>query len=251
MHNLIVTRLRRMGGAIERYSDLAVGDKDRLWAAEQLIQRMKSRPHCNVQIEFLGLLEKAFLNSKFDANLPIYRAGCSATTSKAYIQPDGALFPCQDLAKAFGTEDRSLARGTAQWASDRYARLPPALNSLEVFQRYIPCRTCPALGTLCVPCPLRGLENRGKVSQPECLQVMERAKSEGVDLRKGLRNAIALSWRSRILQDPGFRRRFFTEALGDSVNGTTTTDEMRSFRSRVVDHLQATLSSIVEARTGR
>jgi len=38
-----------------------------------------------------------YLNKKYGTKFPITPGGCNALATKAFVQPDGAMFPCQEL----------------------------------------------------------------------------------------------------------------------------------------------------------
>lgn len=249
LQNLIITGLRRMGSAEHAYERLAITDDETLDAAERIVQRMKRSHHCNVQIETLTLLGKVYLNAKCDARLPLGRGGCDAITSKAYVQPDGTLFPCQDVAKEMVThKDREsiLNKGLSMWESEPYSGLAAAVESLGVYKDYVPCKACPALGVACTPCPLAGLRGH-KFVQESCLGIMVRAKREGIDLSRGLKDGATSAGVERLVASPSFRKEFFgkppdtwiQEGVGHDNPGTLRT--LEAFRDTTLRSLQEVL----------
>jgi radical SAM protein with 4Fe4S-binding SPASM domain len=208
-----------MGAAADCYSVLAISEEEKLQAGERLARRLQRGQHCNVQCEALSLLGKIYVNAKYGLSLPLGRGGCDAVTSKAYVQPDGALFPCQDVAREIGRQTERqhiLHEGVSIWSSDRYAPIAHGVSSLSVYERYTPCNRCPALGTVCTPCPLPGIRGQRTVHQA-CLLVLGRAEQEGIDLTAGITSIIRSSFAERIIESPVYRRRLFSSSEPVSV----------------------------------
>ncbi len=215
-------------------------------------QRLQRGDHCHVQFEATSLLGRIYLNAKYGLSLAVGRGGCDAITSKAYVQPDGTLFPCQDVAKEIGRHrDREAIHqaGVASWESDRFASIGQSTSAPSTYDGYTPCRSCPALGSLCTPCPLPGLRGK-KVIQDACVRVMQRAKHEGISLNTGIRAAVESSAVDRLIQSPAFRRKVFSSddpdtLLRESLDDETQRNELVSFRQDTVDQLRALLCTAI------
>lgn len=241
LQNLIVTGLREMGGAIGHMSELGVTQDEMFDAAERLAKRMKAAPHCNVQIEVLSLLGKVLLNAKYELGLPIQRAGCDAVSSKAYMQPDGSLFPCQDIAKTASESGNNSASREPNSSLElaAFQSLARKIQDNETFRSFVPCAECPALGSLCVPCPLPAIRGE-KVRKYDCIQVLKRAKREGVDFRSAIERSVSESLSAKILQSPVFRRDFFSTERPETLFQTVTATDDEA--SRLRDFRDSTLS---------
>jgi len=212
LQNLIVTNLRRMGGATKSFAELAITEEEKLEAAERLILHGGKPGQCHVQVEVVSLLGKAYLNARYNARISIRRGGCDAVSRKAYMQPDGALFPCQDVANAIGSSeerDTIQAQGIASWESDRFSPILAGTSSRDIYDSYVPCPSCPALGVLCTPCPLPGLKG-APMRHESCLVALRAAHRACVDLKPEIERAARASLADRIVQDPTFRTEFFT-----------------------------------------
>lgn len=254
LQNLIVTGLRQMGGAIGNYPSLKLTRAENLEAAEALIARLQSgRPHCNVQIDIVGLLHRLYLNERFGLNQPVTRSGCNAVASKAYVQPDGTLFPCQDVAKAVGKRQARAeiqAEGVDTWNSSRYSSIALGLKTLEVYRNYVPCRSCPALGRLCLPCPLRGVRGEHAV-QEECIDAYRRAKQDGIDLRAAIERSARGSATERIIEDPSYRLELFAaeqpeDFLRAGCEDEETRQRLSAFRDATLGEIQSLLRAGLE-----
>ncbi len=250
LQNCILTNLRRMGAANRAYDELAIPSEDeRLDIAERVaLEITTNRPKCNVQIDFVSLLAKLYLNARFGLKLACGRGGCDAVATKGYIQPDGAMFPCQDMAKAVGkTVDRERIRreGTRSLQSDRFLRIAREVLDGTIYRSYRPCNSCPALGRLCTPCPLGGIEGR-TVVQSACIEAHRRAQRHGVDVSAALEAAAGGAARDRMLQDPRFRRAAFTTAdpeamFGDSCTAVAERERLTAFCEETIGDFQALL----------
>jgi radical SAM protein with 4Fe4S-binding SPASM domain len=161
---------------------------------------------------WISLLEKLYINGKYGTRFDVGRVGCNAIITKAYVQPEGTLFPCQDVAKEIGKglrREQTKSAGLASW--DQFDTIASSLYSKDTYKNYVPCSRCPALGLLCLPCPLPGLRGLGN-RQQQCVAAWGRAKKDGVDLRKAIERAASDSVVDRVRQDPLFRREFFSQS---------------------------------------
>jgi hypothetical protein len=77
------------------------------------------------------------------------------------------------------------------------------------------------------------------------MHVMDRAYADGVDLAAGMSRATKQSWRDRLIQDPHFRRHFFSAP--SSGLDCDATDKL-SFRDRALGSLQEMLRLVAEGR---
>lgn len=212
LQNLIVTGLRRMGGAEQAFAELRVTEEERLNAAESLAGRMAgSGVRCNVQIECANLLEKAYLGAKYGVDLAIGRSGCSAIIGKGFVQASGTFYPCQEVAKA-AKAGLNGHKESSEAGWEDYGDFARAVADRKTYASYKPCNTCPALGRLCVPCPLAGMRG-GEYVNGRCSSIMNRARAEAVDLGAVLNCAFLRAPAERVVQDPGYRRSFFGSAV--------------------------------------
>lgn len=252
LQNLIITDLRRMGAAIAAHRQLATTDDEKLTAARSLLARMQEGPHCHVQIEILPLLGKLYLNATENAGFEIGSGGCNAASTKAYVQPDGAVFPCQDVAKEVCKSETARERfakaGMGSWGSSGFRRLADAVSSGSAYAKYVPCNACPALGVLCNPCPLPGLRGQG-ITHENCSTYLSRAEAEGVDLRASIRRAAGTPLADRLIADPAARRRFFSETglLEAARRGQVSNvpPELSALRANTLSGVQAILRDSV------
>lgn len=249
LQNVIFTNLRRMGGASENYAEMALTEAEKFDVAERVAQQMQARTArspafaCNVQVDVVPLPGKLYLNGRFGVRLDCGRGGCNAITTKAYVQPDGMAFPCQDVAAQFtATQERGvLAADSANvWDATRFAEIPRQLTEMKIYENYVPCSGCPALGDLCVPCPLPGLRGQRMVQAP-CIEAHRRAKQHDVDLRRAMDACRSGGQGGRLAQDAEFRARWFGEP--DGQYATPEAEQLGQFRRQVTREIQSILNT--------
>lgn len=254
LDNLIYTNLRKMGGGARSYDELALTEAEKLDVAERIARRLNSGRHCHVQIDIVSLLAKLYLNARYRLELFVERSGCDAVTGKGYAQPDGALFPCQDLATEIGKSDEREAvksEGVSSLDSTRFNHLPRFLASRETYRRYVPCYGCPALARLCTPCPLPAIRGGAEHNQRgDCVEALRRAKANDIDLRTAIDEAVGRSAQDRLLQDAGFRQEFLTTGdaglLVESCRDDRKRNELVALRESVLAELQSCLEEALD-----
>lgn len=232
LQNLIVTGLRRMGAAAGVYETLSLTEEQKMTAAEALAERLLEKHTCNVQMGCVSLLARLYLNERYGLKLHVGSSACDAVTTKAYVQPDGAVFPCQDVANQLAAqENRGPVDSSFTSSSEHNAAIAESVRGLAVFASYTPCSTCAALGKLCTPCPLPGLRGPGHPVHDACILAMRRAKKYGVDLSRGIDEAYQRYLGERIVDSPDFRREFFSRSASAHSSRTETTEEGADYAS--------------------
>ena len=218
LQNLMITGLRRIGAAADGYKTLSLNEEQKMVAAEALAERMQRGHRCNVQIDCVSLLGKLYLNARYGLQLHVGSSVCDAVTSKAYVQSTGSIYPCQDVANASvgGPID-----STFRDAAVRNAAIANSICDLGVFANYTPCRSCPALGKLCTPCPLPGLRGAGHPVQGACVIALQRAKQHGIDLSAALAAAYDAYLGERLVASPECRRDFFSRDPSIGTHGSS------------------------------
>jgi radical SAM protein with 4Fe4S-binding SPASM domain len=248
--NLIVSSLRRMGAASRNYQALALSTEEQLEVGEAAARRLRGGDHCHVQYEALPILGKIYLNEKYGISLPVYRSGCDATTTKGFLQANGKLYPCQDTAPG-GTAASMASSVTGDrddWKSPIGVKIANALTNPDTYQQYTPCNRCPALGLLCVPCPLSALNGR-KVTHTDCERIMQKAITERISLERGTTLAAGSSVVDTLLNSPKSRSQFFfgpdpLAALSDS-RYEQGYPELLALRSRILGETVALVEAAV------
>jgi radical SAM protein with 4Fe4S-binding SPASM domain len=180
--SLILGALRSMGRARHSEADLRPHINAELEMGEEVARTMASGNTQHVQLGFLTPVAIQYINEMYSTAFPIYDGSCTALLQKGYIQPDGALFPCQSLTdaartpKAIGSiSRRSLAAESFDeiWNSVEMRRIEEVLFSPEVASRMLPCRYCRYFRELCYPCPLGPVAGKTAVHF-QCLEAMAR-----------------------------------------------------------------------------
>ena len=130
-----------------------------------------------------------YLNKKYGTKFPISPGGCNALTTKAFVQPDGAMFPCQELTEYFTTRGGKkitiprqsvLDSGAKEiWESKLYNGLLSALFKPDALKNYVPCNQCKYLGSICWPCPLPSLRG-DRLVMSSCYDAMKRMQDDGI-----------------------------------------------------------------------
>ena len=190
INNLIISGLLYMGRAKQNYNYMCVDFSTELVVGEELARNTIEGCTQNVQLGFLSPLAIQYLNEEFGTDFPIYDASCSALTHQGFIQPDGALFPCQALADAANIPKvmlplprRSLIEYSFDeiWNSPEMQRIGNLLTSRRVDKLMLPCHYCHYFRLLCNPCPLGPLKKKPSVKFT-CLEAMTRlSKRRGYD----------------------------------------------------------------------
>ncbi|NNL47112.1 MAG: radical SAM protein, partial [Acidimicrobiia bacterium] len=179
--NVVFSSLRLMGNARDA-GELRSDGTPRLEMARAIAKQLTSSPKCGVQLGFLTPIEIEDLNEDLGGTFPIYDSSCNALVHKGYIQPDGALFPCQALTESANLpsglgriERRSLSTESFAdiWYSPELQRIRDALHDRRIDKRMLPCRYCKYYRVLCLPCPLGALGGSWSVNQG-CLSAMSR-----------------------------------------------------------------------------
>ncbi|HEY5672951.1 MAG TPA: radical SAM protein [Malonomonas sp.] len=185
--NLILSPLRLSGNAIDHAADLSPDQDMQLAMGEEIAATTASGDTVHLQLGFPPIVTQ-YLNEKYATSFPVYATACNAIRVKGYLQPDGALFPCQALTD---TADKRLPIGPLPrrslvdhsfaeiWNSSELQNIEALLYSEEIKNRMLPCRYCRYFPTICYPCPLTSL--RGKTTiKYMCLKAMAKmAKIRG------------------------------------------------------------------------
>ena len=190
VNSLILSELQMRGSAKKSAPDLQVGQPAVLETGHRVAQKIIGDSSQQVQLGFLTPIAIQYINEAHGTAFPIYDASCGALTHKGFIQPDGALFPCQSLTDkekvpgAIGPMRRlSLADHNFHdlWYSKRYEKILQQLFSPDIDRYMLPCRYCKYFRKLCYPCPLSALSRTYSVRH-QCLAAMsELAAARGVD----------------------------------------------------------------------
>ncbi len=180
--SLILSSLRSMGRARESSAHIDVSPNSKLNMGEEVARHVAEGHSQHIQLGFLAPVAIQYLNETYGTAFPIYSANCTAITQKGYIQPDGAIFPCQSLTDVAQMPQpigpvprRSLADHgfEAIWNGLEMRRIEDALFDSSVESRLLPCRYCRYFKVVCYPCPLGALAGRVSVHL-DCLEAMSR-----------------------------------------------------------------------------
>ncbi len=186
-NSLILSPLRLSGNAITHAADLSVDQNAQLEMGEEIASNMAAGDTMHLQLGFPPIVTQ-YLNEKYGTSFPIYATACNAIRVKGYIQPDGALFPCQALTDTAENRPRigvvprrSLVDHSFAeiWNSLELRSIEELLFSDEAKSRMLPCRYCRYFPTICYPCPLGSLEGKTLIKHM-CLKAMAKmAKFRG------------------------------------------------------------------------
>jgi MoaA/NifB/PqqE/SkfB family radical SAM enzyme len=198
VNSLILSSLRLMGRAKESVCDLGVDFATELGMGEEVACNIAAGKTQHIQLGFLTPVAIQYLNEEYGTAFPFYDASCNAVIQKGYIQPDGALFPCQSLTdsaeipKAIGPlPRRSLSDHSFDeiWNSKEMRRIGAALFGPKIGESMLPCRYCRYFRVLCYPCPLGELGGKRSINYA-CLEAMTKlAERRGYDVPwRGLLN---------------------------------------------------------------
>lgn len=255
LNNIIFTNLRKIGGATEIYDDLNVGHSDKIAFVERVVEHAaevkKKHGRCvHIQPGIVGSPILLALNKKYGTSFAIHGGGgCSAGYSKGFLQPDGALFPCQDLARAAldsGKREEARRKGTDSWMErDEVEELRGSLFRKETYSSYKPCNRCPLLMTFCIPCPIPALRGDGIVKS-DCIAEFSYAKKNGIDVARELEAHMQDYFRERVIHDPEFRERFITgdQSLYDDFRLTSNQrGQIDTLRDKVLSDISRVLES--------
>jgi MoaA/NifB/PqqE/SkfB family radical SAM enzyme len=180
VNSLILSALQLRGNARQSVDSLQVGDPAALGIGLQAAEKIAAERSPHVQLGFLTPIAIQYVNEASGSAFPIYDTSCGALRQKGYIQPDGALFPCQSLtdkeplpAGIGPMPRRSLAHEDfgSVWYSRRFEAILERLFSPDVDPYMLPCRYCAYYRTLCYPCPLGALGRHFSVHHL-CLKAM-------------------------------------------------------------------------------
>lgn len=257
VNNLIFTGLRKMGGAVKDFDSLEVSKEDNIKLIERVVAHRKEVEkkygHCvHIQPGIVGNPILLYINKKFGTDFPIDPSGCDAGYSKGFLQPDGALFPCQDLAKiALEEKKRKKAEkeGTEQWMErDEVKELRKKIYSKDTYKDYKPCYTCPLLLTFCTPCPINGIQGN-KQFKEDCAEEFKYARKKGVNVIKEIQKEMVKAFQHKVLIDPYFRKSFLQgdETLFEPFNfNNDQKKEVETFREKIVDDMVSTVCMSLE-----
>ncbi len=220
--SLIFTPLRRRGRAANNLDKLYFNDEETLTLAEELAVAIASGHPQQVQMGLGSPLVAEYLNRKYGTKFPITPGGCNALATKAFVQPDGSMFPCQELTDFFITRSggkieiprQSVIINEAKdiWDSKLYNGLLSAFFKPDALRNYVPCNQCKYLGSICWPCPIPTLRG-GNLTMHECEITMGKMKQEGMDLG----DSVPISYQeviNRAAGDPPFRSQLTADPEG-------------------------------------
>ncbi len=191
LDSIILTTLRKKGRAKENIHDLGLTLSEELDVAEEIAKLIASGVKQHIQLGIGSPLTTEYLNKKYGINLPISPGGCNSLRMKGFIQPDGALFPCQELTSHFilNQKTKTIPRSSltqdgfhAIWNSNEYLELFKKMFNVDMKKWNIPCNTCKYIYSHCYPCPLPALKGDGPIHHGSCIETLQRAKKEGIDL---------------------------------------------------------------------
>jgi MoaA/NifB/PqqE/SkfB family radical SAM enzyme len=190
VNSLILSSLQSRGNARTSFASMQVAEPEALDIGLKTAEKIALERSPHVQLGFLTPVAIQYVNEASGAAFPIYDASCGALKHKGYIQPDGALFPCQSmtdkepLPPVIGPMPRlSLARHdfNSLWHSRRFEAILEHLFSPSVDPYMLPCRYCTYYRSLCYPCPLGALGGQFSAHHL-CLKAMSRlAALRGVE----------------------------------------------------------------------
>lgn len=211
--SLIFTPLRQRGRAGNNLDKLYFNDQETFELAERLAQIIAKGHPQHVQMGLGSPLVAEYLNHKYGTKFPITPGGCNALATKAFVQPDGAMFPCQELTEYFTTKSGKkidiprqsvLENGAnAIWDSKFYNGLLSAFFKPDALKNYVPCNQCKYLGSICWPCPIPTLRG-DRLVMHTCSMMMKKMKDEGIDIG----DKVSISYQeviNRAAGDPPFR----------------------------------------------
>jgi MoaA/NifB/PqqE/SkfB family radical SAM enzyme len=168
--SLIFTPLRQRGRAGDNLDKLYFNDQETFELSEQLAQIIAKGHPQHVQMGLGSPLVAEYLNKKYGTKFPISPGGCNALTTKAFVQPDGAMFPCQKLTEYFTTRGGKkiiiprqsvLDSGAKEiWESKLYNGLLSAFFKPDALKNYVPCNQVQVSGLNLLAVPLALIERR-------------------------------------------------------------------------------------------
>ncbi len=216
--SLIFTPLRQRGRAGDNLDKLYFNDQETFELSEQLAQIIAKGHPQHVQMGLGSPLVAEYLNKKYGTKFPISPGGCNALTTKAFVQPDGAMFPCQELTEHFTTRGgkkitiprQSVLESGAKeiWEGKLYKGLLSSFFKDNALKDYTPCNTCKYLYSICYPCPIPTLRG-DKLVMRNCMMVMRKMQQEGM----ATTSTVPISYQeiiNRAASEPLFRTQVIT-----------------------------------------
>ena len=260
--SLIFTPLRQRGRAGTNLDKLYFNDQETFELAENLAQAISKGHPQHVQMGLGSPLVAEYFNRKYGTKFPITPGGCNALTTKAFVQPDGAMFPCQELTEYFTTRSgkkvdmprKSVLENGAKdiWDSKLYNGLLSAFFKPNALKNYVPCNQCKYLGSICWPCPIPTLRG-DRLVMHTCAMMMKKMKEEGIDIG----STVPISYQeiiNRAAGDPPFRSQLVSnpeETIKNYHYSLSDDDKtnLTSLISRMQNQMKEQLTRMVERQT--
>lgn len=224
LDSIIITNLRKKGRAKENIEDLGLTVPEEVDVAEEIAEVISTGLKQHIQLGIGTPLLTEYLNKKYSINLPIIPGGCNALMMKGFIQPDGALFPCQEVTDFFYLNNerkniirtRILEHGFENiWNSKDYLNLFEKMFNIDMIKNNIPCNQCKYIYTYCYPCPLPILRGNGPIHHPTCIETLKRANRDNINLTDKDSFDVDLSTIvHKAVSDGNFRIKLFTDPEG-------------------------------------
>lgn len=183
-HKWILLPLVITGFASDNKDDLFLDMNDKFSVGEKLAavikQESKTYHGLEVDLQFSYPPLRKLVEQKTGLHYPRTQHCCMAGTTLGFVDPYGALFPCDRIAGDFlGIEINGLSVKPMSllehdfeeiWNQPFYSELYKFVSSDKAFRNYDPCNRCEYLECgLCIPCPLYGLRHE-RITYDFCLK---------------------------------------------------------------------------------
>lgn len=195
-HKWILLPLVLTGFASDNKNELVLRMEDRIFVGERMAtvlnKNSKIYHGMEVDLQFSYAPLRKLVEHRTGLTYPPTQHCCMAGTTLGFVDPYGALFPCDRIAGDFsGVEINGLSAKPMSlldhdfkdiWNQPFYNELFKFVSSNNAFRNYDPCYRCEYLKHgLCIPCPLYGVWYE-KIVYDFCLKAEEELGSSALCL---------------------------------------------------------------------
>lgn len=160
-----LSHLMVIGNAARNVDLLQLEAQDEFRVGETVASVMSDYPGLRSYILTDRPLFLEYLYERHGAELPVRLSGCKACMTEIYIDPVGRISPCLATSPGFSEASNGPYSHYDVSIFDLQSESTPSSPfagsfildypfSGETYENYVPCASCPYLGTVCYPCPL-------------------------------------------------------------------------------------------------
>lgn len=158
--------LFNMGAAKSNEKIISLSHEEVFEVGENIVDRIQDFPTLDVDLLFKTPMLIEYYNKKYNINMQMNYNGCTATIASAYMQPDGAIFPCMrvtdtsefvkrgflNMKRLRITENSFDQIWNSVYFKDFYNKV--ICRDPSLYDVFIPCYRCKYNKKTCNPCPL-------------------------------------------------------------------------------------------------